>query len=75
MIFPAIVVISYDRPKSLQRLLDSINNAKHILVISNTKEDIKLAKEHEIESCSFTSDLDSTYNLRKFIDLDNIIIE
>ena len=74
--FISIIVdeeISNSNP--LQKALDSISNAKHILVISNTKEDIKLAKEHEVESCSFTSDLDSTYNLRKFIDLDNIIIE
>ena len=74
--FVSIIVdeeISDSNP--LQKALDSISSAKHILVISNTKEDIKLAKEHEIESCSFASDLDSTYNLRKFIELDNIIIE
>ncbi len=44
-IYPAIVVVGYNRPKSLQRLLDSIGNANYnysnvSLVISLDKSDI-----------------------------------
>ena len=59
----------------LPKALDSVSGARHILVISNLKEDIKLANQSEVLSCSFDSELNSTYKLSKFVELDNIIIE
>lgn len=59
----------------LEKALESISGAKHILVISNLKEDIKFANKNELLSSTFDNDLEATYKLRKFIDLDNIVIE